>query len=113
MTPVCSEHAALLKAIAKNLQEYSAQDAYSDWLQEKGNCGWLIVKNYPPTQWPVWWGDSNRSRNYWSGGIRDAEYWSLPWLSGFFYHNKRIKQPSSRIKQILLAYADGAVTEPW
>ena len=106
MTPIDSEHAALLKGIAKNLNDATARKVYADWLQERGNPGWLIVANYPPVQWPVWVGDKKRPK--WSEH-RTGERWRLPWLEGEFRSKNRISQPASRIKTILLAYANGEV----
>lgn len=39
MTPICSEHAALLRAVAKKPDDKDACRLYSDWLQERGNIG--------------------------------------------------------------------------
>lgn len=106
MTPIDSEHAALLKGIAKNLNNQTARKVYADWLQERGNPGWLVVAYYPIEQWPVWAGTKKRARNPWVIGFT-GEHWRLPWLEGEFRSMTRIPQPASRVKTILLAYANG------
>lgn len=113
MIPICDSHAALLRKVAENLSAVESRRVYADWLQENGNCGWLIVARYPPEQWPVWVGNRKRAKNGWQAYTQKGEYkveaWELPWLSGTFTHSKRIPQPRSRVKQILLAYAEGSV----
>ena len=108
MTPIDSEHAALLKGIAKNLNNATARKVYADWLQERGNPGWIVVANYPIEEWPVWAGNKPRARNPWVSGFT-GEHWRLPWLAGEFHSNERISNPKSRVKTIVLAYANGEV----
>ena len=106
MTPIDSEHAALLKGIAKNLNNATARKVYADWLQERGNPGWIIVANYPLEQWPVWVGTSPRATGTRRGNA-SSEHWRLPWLEGEFHRDNRISNPKQRVKAILLAYANG------
>ncbi len=105
MTPICTEHAALLRALARNTNDKGAQRAYSDWLQERGNPGWLIVVSYPITQWFVkiciTEPDSEEYPYY---------GYQLPWLAGWADY-RSIGNPRSRIKYILEAYANGKVHE--
>jgi uncharacterized protein (TIGR02996 family) len=107
VTPIDSEHAALLKGIAKNLSDATARKVYADWLQERGNAGWLIVAHYPIEQWPVWIGTQPRAKHSWYGGSFTSEHWRLPWLEGEFHAEKRLSNPKSRAKTIILAYANG------
>lgn len=108
MTPICSEHKSLLLSVSKNLSDWMAQLAYSDWLQERNSPGYLIVARYPPVNWPVWVGDLPRTKWLPSYG-HNGESWELPWLEGVFCSQKRISQPKARIKTILKAYANGEV----
>ncbi len=108
MTPICTEHAALLRGVAKNMKDRTARQVYADWLQERGNAGWIIVANYPVEQWAVWCGDQPRVKHAWITGYRN-ERWRLPWLEGEFRHDERLSNPRSRAKTILLAYANGKV----
>jgi len=107
VTPICSEHAALLLGVAKNLRNLTAQQVYADWLQERGNCGWLIVAEYPAKDWPRfvegqtgWW--QQRRGKCW-------EVWRLPWLQGQVRLNLWTKNAPQRLKLILKAYAEGEV----
>lgn len=52
MTPMCSEHAALLKCIVKK-QKYdqTARLVYADWLEERDDPGYLIFRYYQPETW--------------------------------------------------------------
>jgi uncharacterized protein (TIGR02996 family) len=111
MTPIDGDHAALLRGIARNLNDATARKVYADWLQERGNAGWIVVAHYPPEQWPVWAGDKKRAKNPWVSGFT-GEHWRLPWLDGEFYHRERLPNPKNRTKTILLAYADGTVRKP-
>ena len=106
MTPMCSEHAALLRGIAKNTNDKLAQKVYADWLQERGNPGWLIVLSFPIQEWAV------RQRPSWG--------YKIPWLEGEVYAEGMLsalgytKRTNAfyRIKYILNAYADGRVESP-
>lgn len=113
MTPVDSEHAALLKGIAKNLNNVTARKVYADWLQERGNAGWIVVANYPVEQWAVWAHEKKRAKNPWGYGAAvkpfTGEHWQLPWLEGAFYQTERISNPKQRTKTVILAYANGTV----
>ena len=108
MTSVDSEHAALLRGVAKNLNDATARKVYADWLQERGNAGWIVVANYPVEQWPVWAGQKPRAKNPWVSGFT-GEHWRLPWLAGEFSQRERLSNPKHRTKTILLAYANGTV----
>lgn len=110
MTPIDAEHAALLRGVARNLKDATARKVYADWLQERGNAGWMVVAYYPVEQWPVWVGDRPRAKNPWS--VDASEHWRLPWLAGEFHRKERLPNPKSRVKTILLAYASGEVAQP-
>lgn len=104
MTPICTEHAALLRCIAKNTNDRTAQLVYADWLQEHDNPGWFVVRNYDIRDWLIWThaGLTWRQRNETPEGYR------IPWLDGIV----RVTKNGSRrsyIKQALNAYADGKV----
>lgn len=92
---------ALLKKIAENLNQQTVINAYSDYLQEIGNPGWLIVKAYNPKVWslpcPI---------NSWSDYGKWRRVWRLPWLVG----RVEIDYSSNwrtRLKKILNLYAEG------
>lgn len=109
MTPICDEHRALLRAVAKDIADEGAILAYSDWLQERQSPGWLIVANYNIVDWPVWMGGKTGWRqHHWMKGDCH-ENWKLPWLSGMIYFDHWVQQPRHRIKQILTKYANGEV----
>jgi uncharacterized protein (TIGR02996 family) len=106
---------ALLKAVAKNLNDRAATAAYSDWLQDQGNAGWVVVANYPVDQWaimtggavPSWWA---RHLNRQEGKARGSGYpttWRLPWLEGEVTLPEWKEQPRHRTKAILTEYAEG------
>lgn len=113
MIPICTEHAALLRTVAKNIKDRTAIRAYSDFLQDQNCCGWLIVAAYDPEDWPVWMGGNTG----WSAataatggyGKKVSENWKLPWLSGSVRFDKWVQQGRHRIKYILEAYANGEV----
>ena len=106
MTPIDSEHAALLRGIAKNLKNETARKVYSDWLQEKGDPGWLIVASYPPEDWPIGFypNDLSKSIKFQRGrGL----VWKLPWLEGHILYTQFIGNRKSLVKKLLLSYANG------
>lgn len=100
MTEIDSEHRGLLLAIAKNTNDKPAQRAYADWLQERGNAGWLIVLNYKIQEWPVW--EKGTKDDSW------RSYWRLPWLTGRIPYQS-ISHHLRRMKYILTEYAEGRV----
>lgn len=106
MTPICSEHAALLKRIAKNLNDRTARGVYADWLQERGEPAWYVVANYPATLWfqEVQWPESRPLKTKW-GTYSTFTGYQLPWLEG----SVAITAVNylSRTKRILTAYAEG------
>ncbi len=118
-----STHSALLRGIAKNLKDQVAIGVYADYLQEIGSGGVLIVRHYPIKDWPVWLNPERASARRWKSkrawlgvekGYSRKPYqniWSLPWLEGRVVFETWHEQGSSRIKQILMAYAEGRVTE--
>lgn len=110
MTEIDPEHSLMLRAVAHNTSDLTAQRAYSDFLQERGNPGWMIVASYPISDWPVW---VTGKTGWWTERVGQVctEVWKLPWLPGAVRFDKWVKQPRSRIKQILIAYADGRVVE--
>lgn len=102
MSPICSEHAALLRAVAKNTNDHGARDAYTDWLQEHSNPGWLIVQSYLPQDWATF---VNQGIAEWPDF---TEWWRLPWLLGSV-EIPPLNHPLQRVKAILTEYANGKV----
>lgn len=108
MTPICSEHAALLKRIAKYPEDNTGRKVYADWLQERGEIAWLIVANYHPFVWPVRYRSTGEpfvtSTN--SGAAYYGGTFSLPWLEGKVrvkgYQNFKVG-----FRWILEAFANG------
>ncbi len=103
MTPICSEHAMLLRALAHNTNDKTALKAYADWLMERGNPGWLIVLSYKVHDWFVF--EIRKSQQDWN-----IFYWRLPWLNGVVKRSDTTHH-LQRIKYILNCYADGKVIE--
>ncbi len=106
MTPICSEHAALLRGIAKNTNDRTAQLVYADWLQERGNPGWVIVRNYHIRDWLI----NTHDRLNWKARTETQYGWRLPWLDGLV-PVKFNANGLSHVKQALTAYADGRIDE--
>jgi uncharacterized protein (TIGR02996 family) len=109
LTTICDEHAALLRAIAANTNNLEVQEQYSDWLQERGSGGWLIVLEWPCWDWckVLGWRDHEElcqkiKLEY------PQEAYRIPWLEGAVKiegsTNVRV-----RAKRVLTAYADGKV----
>lgn len=108
MTPICSEHAALLRRIAKHPEDNTACKVYADWLQERGEIGWLIVAHYHPYSWPVRYDSKGLLMvTTYNGGSSHFDRWyGVPWLEG-----KVLIRPFQNFKiatgWILKAYAEG------
>lgn len=103
MTPICTEHAALLRALARNTNDKVGQKAYADWLQERGNPGWIIVANYPIQDW------------FRQGRFEGGETgYKVLWLDGYIPYDQMPgdvrRHHLRRIKFILGCYANGKVT---
>lgn len=107
MTPIDAEHAALLRGIAANTNNKIAQRVYADWLQERGNPGWLIVTSYPIADWWTYYRVQGASDRPWDVTL----YFKLPWLESVVAtpRMRRISNPKERMKFILTAYANGRV----
>jgi uncharacterized protein (TIGR02996 family) len=104
MTPIDSEHAALLKKVAANTNDQIAQKVYADWLMEHNNPGWVIVLNYRIQDWPIWCDENGVTSR---GRVRswNYRYWKLPRLDGVVV-DPAVSDPRSRIKKILNLYAN-------
>lgn len=113
VTPICSEHAALLRGIAAKTKDQTAQKVYADWLQEHGNPGWLIVTCYKAEEWYIRCDDNGQPSRF-------GPNVKLPWLDGWMpplrYTNnpqepyrRRVTNPTQRLKLMLEAYASGNV----
>ncbi len=109
MTPICSDHAALLKRIARHPEDRHCRKVYADWLQERGDIGWLIVDSYHPYSWPVEYHTVTRmqwDRKYNGGSSGTDRLFGVPWLEGKVlippYQNFKIVT-----RWILEAYAEG------
>lgn len=84
MTPICSEHAALLKRIAKYPEDHTGRKVYADWLQEREEICWVIVANYHPFVWPTEFGSNDQQLAYTTnkGASYHQTTFGLPWLEG-------------------------------
>lgn len=106
VTPICDEHAALLKAVAKNTSDIQTQEVYADWLQERGNAGWIIVVNWPCWEWMKYvdYDDTPESLK----GYR-AALWKIPWLDGVVKYSPKNWTNNVRLKAkgVLTEYAEG------
>lgn len=108
VTPIDDEHAALLKGLADNTHNPELIRAYSDWLQENGSPGWLIVNNWPIWEWSryVKYQDLpstlKNDRSFWGSGSAFA----IPWLPGVV-EISRTSHHLQRIKRVLTEYAEG------
>lgn len=106
-------HAALIMGIAKNLKGETEVAVYSDYLQEIGSPGWLIVKSYPVWNWAVWSAPYSLSRDRTSYYGRRTpvkpEMWSLPWIGGKVTIDKFTTRQDYITRWILEAYAEGRV----
>jgi uncharacterized protein (TIGR02996 family) len=106
MLPVGEEHAALLKAVAKNTNDRIIQKAYADWLMEQGSAGWIIVLNYKIHEWPVW----EKVKHDDSEWPYYDTFWRLPWIEGRVPCTS-ISHHLRRIKHILTEYAEGRAVQ--
>lgn len=97
-----TDHAALLKAVARNTNDKVVQKCYADFLMERNNPGWLVVLNYPIQDWYV----KDCEDVEWTWGRLPAGYWRLPWLEGRVRRGW-ISHHLTRIKYILTEYAEG------
>lgn len=97
MTPICSEHAALLKRIARHPEDRHCRKVYADWLQERGDPAWYVVANYEVAEWVKY-----RPVGYWrkSDGVGQVPWLGEPLPVGG-------PSPKARAKRLLLAYAEG------
>lgn len=96
-----TDHARLLGKLSKNLNQHALIQAYCDLLQEEGNPGWFVVKNYNP----VFWLNIAAQRNWRHGSLR-----RIPWLDGYVHldHTKvNVTNWRSVLKYVLAAYARG------
>jgi len=110
VTPICSEHAALLKRIADNVQDFTAQKVYSDWLQERDNAGWFVVSMYPIEDWSITIPEPPyfyASGGVYVNGVRATMCEvRLPWLAGKV-EVLDVPRTKSLIAAVLKAYAEG------
>lgn len=109
MTPIDNEHAVFLMALAKNTNDKTTQMVYADWLQEKGNAGWIVVANYPVHLWPVPV-DESKGRSAWGKLNRRSPImcWRIPFLGGSVFVDVGATTDGRTIaKAVLRAYADG------
>jgi uncharacterized protein (TIGR02996 family) len=110
VTTVDDEHAALLRGIAKNLNNRAACLVYADWLQERSNPGWFTVANYPSWEW-VLPADPSQNRLSWGKVPKRVLEWRLPFLFGYV----RLKESTTNLrtvtKTVLALYADGRVKD--
>ena len=108
MTEINDEHAALLKGLADNTNSTELIRAYSDYLQENGSVGYLVVNH-----WPIWeWSRYVKYQDLPPTLKSDRSFWGshstflIPWLPGVV-EISRTSHHLQRIKRVLTEYAEG------